>query len=132
MTCLNLLERLEEIAHDEGLTISKANLDSVEGLLYNKIILIKDKSDIRKSCAILAEELGHYYTGGGNSAQSTDSSHVRRCEYRAMKKAVELTLNQEQVISMLSGGYRVDEVAELFDVPDEFMLDALRIWGYAT
>ncbi len=99
---------------------------------YDKI------ESIAEELCVMAEEIAHYNVGiipSNHCSNSYFNKLVRhRNEYRANKKAVESLLDPAVLKVIIDSG-RVSstfELAEMFDVTQEFMDNALNVFGFAN
>lgn len=72
---------------------------------------------------IVAHELGHCATGAVYT-RNQDIFHKARAEYSASKWAVRTLIDREEFISLLKKGYRVWELAEEYNVTEDFIKEA--------
>lgn len=105
---------------------SKAISLSIEGDKFIGIDnnVFKNEYDER---LVLAHELGHSLTDGYYTALD-NPINVRRMEYRAMKKTVELLIPEMELSKNLYEGVTVFELAEIFSVPEDLIKKAM--WLY--
>lgn len=88
--------------------------------------------------SILAEELGHHFTGSGSSLHIvtySDWLQMRRDEYRGLRWAADYMCPLDQVHALAAAGRSVDDMADHFDVTRELILvqwDRLSMARYAT
>ena len=72
----------------------------------------------RNTC--FAHELGHCMTGAFYNPNSP-LDVVGRAEYRANKWAVKELIDKDELMRLLKEQYRVDEIAEYFDVTEDLI-----------
>ena len=106
--------------------LSKAISLSIEGDKFIGIDnnVFKNEYDER---LVLAHELGHSLTDGYYTALD-NPINVRRMEYRATKKTVELLIPEMELSKNLYEGVTVFELAEIFSVPEDLIKKAM--WLY--
>lgn len=68
----------------------------------------------------LAHELGHCMTGAFYNPRSP-LSVIGKAEYKANKWAIKELIDKEELMRLLKEQYRVDEIAEYFDVTEDFI-----------
>ena len=90
----------------------------------------------REELCILEEEKAHYEVGiiPTNPFSNSYCNKIsrERNEYRAKKKAVERLVPKDKLLDTMKNlsCIYIEALAELFDVTNEFMADALKIYGY--
>ncbi|MCL2475451.1 MAG: ImmA/IrrE family metallo-endopeptidase [Chloroflexi bacterium] len=78
---------------------------------------------------ILAHEIGHWVTGGFYT-DTYDKTYKAKCEYRAMRKAVDLLVPyQDYKKALRSGVVELWELAEYFDVPEDVIKQAVSCYS---
>lgn len=134
---MNLFERLESQTHDEGIAIDRSHtLESASGALITidgcpPIIHLSPALGQAAAAGVLAEELGHYYTGTGDDGFEASRQQIDRAEVRALRSAVRdvLQLHPDRIIKLLAGGITsFDELAESLEISEEFLNKALSAW----
>lgn len=73
---------------------------------------------LRNTC--LAHELGHCITGAFYDPNSP-LSVIGKAEYKANKWAVKELIDKKELMRLLKEQYRVDEIAEYFDVTEDLV-----------
>lgn len=99
---------------------------SIKGLYSDNIIWInkKIKNTIEKTC-ILAEELGHHFTSGGNIFDQSSIVN-RKQELKARSWAYEKLIPLSKIVQAQKEGIRNRfELAEYLGVTEEFLQSAL-------
>lgn len=99
---------------------------SIKGLYSDNIIWInkKIKNTIEKTC-ILAEELGHHFTSGGNILDQSSIVN-RKQELKARSWAYEKLIPLSKIVQAQKEGIRNRfELAEYLGVTEEFLQSAL-------
>ncbi len=107
------------ITKEKNLPISKGRIKG------NRIAIKKGLTETEKKC-VMAEELGHYYTGSGDILdQSSDSNRKQELHGRiyAYNKLIGL---MGIVDAYKNHCTNLSESAEFLDVTEEFLEDALR------
>lgn len=119
----NILKSIE----DEGIEIIEMEFNGVRKGLYgdNTIAIDRRIKDIRYKRCVLAEELGHHYTSYGNIINYGKLINKKQ-EKRARNWAYEKLIGIVGLINAYNSGVRNRyELAEYFDVTEEFLEDAL-------
>ncbi len=79
----------------------------------------------------LAHEMGHCATGSFYTVGSTQTV-IGRCEERANRWAYKMLVPMEELIAALKAGITESyELAELFDVTEDFVSESIRYYGAA-
>lgn len=84
---------------------------------------------------ILAEELGHHFTSAGYCVTQkffsyNERMNISRAEYKALKWAANYLMPENDLLDALKSGLcEVWELAEHFDVTEEFVKFRLRLFG---
>lgn len=118
------------ITKEKNLPISKGRIKG------NRIAIDNKLTEIEKKC-ILAEELGHYYTGVGDILDQTNGSN-RKQELHGRIYAYNKLIGLMGIIDAYKNHCtNFSETAEHLDVPEDFLKDALnyykqRYGTYAT
>lgn len=100
-----------------------------KGLIKNnRIIIDKNIPTTAEKACVLAEELGHYYTTSGNILDLTDIRNLKQ-EIRARNWAYEKLIPLQRFVEASKEGLRNRyELADYFDVTEEFLEDALSYY----
>lgn len=112
----------------EELTIKEKHLKANKGRINgNKIAIKKDMTATEKSC-VLAEELGHYYTGIGDILNLSDFRNLKQ-----ELKARHWAFNKQIGLLGIIRAYEVrckdkNEMAEFLEVTEKFLEDALKYY----
>lgn len=120
----NILKAIE----DEGIEIVEMEFNGVRKSLYgdNTIAIDHRIKDSRSKRCILAEELGHHYTSYGNIIKYGKLINKKQ-EKRARNWAYDKLIGIVGLITAYNSGVRNRyELAEYFDVTEEFLQDALN------
>lgn len=96
--------------------------------------LIKDNAERR---CIMAEELGHHFTSAGICIPGKrefycymERSEISRMEYKALQWAANYLMPDHDLLDVIKSGlYEKWELADHFNVTEEFALFRLRLFG---
>ncbi len=100
-----------------------------DGLYADGCIWINEKLPSCKKFSVLAEEIGHYKTSAGNILDQDDTAN-RKQELTARKWAYEKIVPVDKIVAAIDSGYdEVWNLAEQFDVDEDFMREALKHYG---
>lgn len=109
------------ITKEKNLPVSKGRIKG------NRIAIRKDLTDKEKKC-VMAEELGHYYTGSGNILDQSSVSN-RKQELQGRIYAYNRLVGLMGIINAYKNHcLNLAESAEYLDVTEEFLLDALSYY----
>ena len=118
------------IAEYEGIKIHEIDLpERIKGLYYDKSIAINKrlKTNKERKC-VLGEELGHYFTSVGDILNLKIESNKKQ-EIRARNWAIQKLVPFDELILAHQQGYvSVYELAERFDVTEDFMKEAILFY----
>lgn len=118
------LERLEDLAISQGVEIVYLQLPGVDGLCLGKTIFLSPNLTYRRRLVVLAEELAHFqYTVGDITAQ--DTTDKRKAELQARRQSYETIVPFEDIIELLKSGEYLSEIADLYELPEEYISEAL-------
>ncbi|MDF2857248.1 MAG: hypothetical protein K0Q87_3099 [Neobacillus sp.] len=84
---------------------------------------------------ILAEELGHHFTTVGyyiprEFYNYSDRLHISKIEYKAMRWAAEYLVPENDLLDVIGSGlYEPWELAEHFNITEEFAVFRMRLFG---
>ena len=93
------------------------------------IFMDTDLTEQERSC-ILAEELGHHFTADRNCLDQTKVNNLF-CEWKGRIWSYEVMLPLSQLKAVLHTGItEVKELANLFELTEEFVTEALRYYFY--
>lgn len=124
--------QLFQLCEDEGISVSYRDLESEYGGLYlmskgfvrPRIVLDRSLTvNERLLRCVLAEELGHHFTGAGNcivAANHAQRVWIDRMEYLAIKWAVDFLVPVKDLVPEI-GRRSLHELADLFYVTREFV-----------
>ncbi len=115
-------------ADAQNLITKEKNLPVSKGRIKGKRIAIKKGLTEKEKKCILAEELGHYYTGCGDIL---DQSSVlnRKQERRGRIHAYNRLVSLMDIISAYENKCKsISESAEYLDVPEDFLADTLSYY----
>ena len=96
-----------------------------EGYCCDNYIFIKQDLTTKEKNCILAEEIAHYLYSAGDIIDQKDLSK-RKAELFARRKAYESTVPFENVVSLLLAGEQIYDIAELYDLPEQYLREALE------
>ena len=100
----------------------RANNGRIKG---NRIAIKKDLVTIQKKC-VLAKELGHYHTTGGDILDQSKSEN-RKQELRARVWAYNKLIGLRGIVDSYNHSCRsIHETAEYLDVTEEFLTEAVQ------
>ena len=123
-------EELLEAADDIGLIAKEKDLQAHDGLIRGRRVAIRRSipSQCRKAC-VLAEELGHYFTSGGDIMDPTDAGS-RKQERRARIWAHDIQVGLDGILAADAAGCRsVYEMADFLEVPEDFLIEAIGCYS---
>lgn len=126
MTDMDRYERLEEAAKEKGIRVEEKPLQYNDGRIRGNRVLIRSTILTRRQkAAVLCEEIGHYETAVGNILDQTDAWN-RKQERRGRAWAYDELIGLSGIIRAAKAGCRNRyEAAELLDVPEDVLQDAL-------
>ncbi|MDE7298605.1 MAG: hypothetical protein K2N94_07220 [Lachnospiraceae bacterium] len=115
---------LEESSH-ENLIVKEKNLSGYKGRIYkNRVAIRRNMTYTEKGC-VLAEELGHYYTGYGDILDQSSVSN-RKQELRGRIYAYNKLVGLMGIIDAYKNHCQsIYEAAKYLEVTEEFLLEAL-------
>ena len=132
---MTVLEQLYQIAYDNKITVDHIALDCTESLSLqddsmncyidiNPRMVKKYNDEVTK----LAHELGHCLYGGFYNRYSkcdVRQKHERKADIWAIKKLIP----EDELCEYVNQGYtEIWQLAELFDVTDDFMQKAVEFY----
>lgn len=123
------MNALLELAKEEHIQIDLFPMNSVKACsIPNSIALNPNKiKTSREFKECLAHELGHQATGSFYKLNSKFETRLRM-EERSTRWAVQKLIPAEDLKIALKNGYtEVWQLAEYFDVPENFIRDTIRI-----
>lgn len=119
-------EYLEETARLEHYDVEEYPFKHVDGLTVGNRIGLKAGMETAKKTCVLAEEIAHAkYTVGNILDQSNENN--RKQELFARTKAYDHLIGLAGIVEIFRHGCtNAHEAAELLEVTEEFLLDALE------
>lgn len=125
------LQRLYETADRLGLQIFYFPMGRVSAISTPDGFIGMDVDKLCGSAeelACLAHEMGHYLAGGFYTCDS-DLCQQRRCEERADRWAIRRLVPLEELKQAMAAGItQPHELAEHFEVPEDFLRKSLRFY----
>lgn len=132
-----------QLAEDEEIEVELFDFNPpVRGIYYvgenTPPIIGLDSSLIHDSPllrCVLAEELGHHFTTAGcfmprQFFNHSDRLHISKIEFKAMRWAVNYLMPEDDLLDAIGSGlYEPWELAEHFNVVEEFAKFRLRLFG---
>ena len=135
---LTRLEKMIDEAHAHGIYVDDNLLpesSKLDGLFLSwkefglNVILLNRHRSQRVVTAVMAEEIGHYYTCVGNALDQQDVTAVK-LENAGRQVAYKKTLPMPKLKTALeSGTCNIWELAERFDLPEPFIRDACEYYA---
>jgi Domain of unknown function (DUF955). len=137
------MERLIEVATREGLQIKEFTPlpESYLGLYYCEdgylpVAFLSEKiyGQRKLERVVLAEEIGHHLTTFDHTIPYYFESYkqklkLSKSEYKALRKGSQLLIYPEEILEAVAHGIEeVWELAEHFNVTDDFMAFRLKAW----
>lgn len=115
-------------ADDNNLITKEKPLRSHKGrIMGNRIAINKDLTEKEKKC-VMAEELGHYYTGTGDILDQSSVSN-RKQELRGRVYAYNKLVSLMGIVDAHKHHCQgLAESAEYLDVTEDFLADALKYY----
>lgn len=99
---------------------------SCDGLYCDDVIWINNRLSSAEKLSIVAEEIGHYQTSAGNILDQKNISNVRQ-EKIARRWAYEKLIPLNEIKKAFKNGITtIYELAEHFEVTEEFMRECLK------
>lgn len=96
-------------------------------IMGNRIAINKNLPEIEKKC-VMAEELGHYYTGTGDILDQS-STYNRKQELHGRIHAYNRLVGLMGIVSAHKNHcHNLSETAEFLDVTEDFLSDALNYY----
>lgn len=121
-----------EIIEKENIKIEWLNLKYFTGLYVkiedeNIIVLNNNLRDTQKIKLILLHELGHFFTGTIYH-QGMNYLYKNKCEYKALRWATTFLMPKSEIEKAIRKGViEIWELAEYFDVPEEWVVFRLKL-----
>lgn len=118
-------EQLLMEADNKGLITKEKNLPISKGRIKgNRIAIKKDLTETEKKC-VIAEELGHYYTGSGNILDQSSITN-RKQEFQGRAYAYNKLVGLMGIIDAYrSNCTNLSESAEHLNVTEEFLKESI-------
>ncbi len=118
-------ENLLEESSQEDLIVKEKNLIGYKGRIYkNRIAIRRNMTEAEKKC-VLAEELGHYYTGYGDILDQSSVSN-RKQELQGRIYAYNKLIGLRGIINAYNNHCQsLYESAQYLEVTEEFFAEAL-------
>ena len=122
-------EELLSQASSENLLVKEVPLLGSDGRIYNNRIAIrKDIPTLKQKSCVLAEELGHYYTGVGNILEQNSINNIKQERYGRIW-AYNHQIGLMRILqSYLANCRTLYDMAEYLEVTEEFLIDALQYY----
>lgn len=122
------LNNLYDLTEKEKIEVYDWYIEDANGIYINidKINAIALNYDnigtyVEEKC-VLAEELGHYFTGSVYPLYCDDVNYISRQEYKAKKWAYNVLIPFEDLrTAILNGKTNILSLAEYFDVTSDFI-----------
>ena len=122
-------EELLSQASSENLLVKEVPLLGSDGRIYNNRIAIrKDIPTLKQKSCVLAEELGHYYTGVGNILEQNSINNIKQERYGRIWAYNHQIGLMGILQSFLAGCRTLYDMAEYLEVTEEFLIDALQYY----
>jgi Zn-dependent peptidase ImmA (M78 family) len=122
-------ELIKLLYNDELEIVELPMSTAIKGLYADNIIAInKNINTTAERICVLAEELGHYFTSVGDILNLKIESN-RKQEIRAKNWAIQKLVPFDELVYAHQQGYvNVYELAEYFDVTEDFMKEAVLFY----
>lgn len=120
------MTKYEELVaeYENELSIEERKM-SCDGLYCDDVIWINNRLSSAEKLSIVAEEIGHYQTSVGNILDQKNISNFRQ-EKIARRWAYEKLIPLNEIKKSFKDGITtIYELAEHFDVTEDFMRDCL-------
>jgi len=129
MTDMDRYEDLEDAAEKMGIRVEEKPLRYNDGRIRGDRVLIRSTIPTRRQkAAVLCEEIGHHETAVGNILDQTDAWN-RKQEQRGRAWAYDRLIGLPGIVKAVQAGCtNVYEAAELLDVPEDTLRDALEYY----
>ena len=122
-------EELLSQASSENLLVKEVPLLGSDGRIYNNRIAIrKDIPTLKQKSCVLAEELGHYYTGVGNILEQNSITNIKQERYGRIWAYNHQIGLMGILQSYLANCRTLYDMAEYLEVTEEFLIDALQYY----
>lgn len=122
---MNSYEDILMEADSRGLITREKPLQAHKGRIKGNRIAINNKLTEKEKKCILAEELGHYYTGAGDILDQSCASN-RKQELHGRIYAYNKLVGLMGIVDAYKNHCaNISETAEHLDVPEDFLKDAI-------
>mgnify|MGYP000938220461 FL=1 len=125
------MTKYEELVaeYDQEVNIEERNMLN-DGLYCDNVIWIKGTLTNAEKISIVAEEIGHYETTAGDILDQSKLVNIKQ-ELLARKWAYEKIIPISDINKAVDEGItEVYDLAEHFEVTEEFMRDCLKHYGF--
>lgn len=114
--------------YDQEIDIEERKMKN-DALYCDNVIWINERLTNAEKLSVVAEEIGHYETSSGNILDQSVLSNVKQ-ERLARKWAYEKVIPLEEILQAVKNGIKeIYDLAEHFDVSEEFMKGCLSHYG---
>lgn len=125
-----MIDLLSE-CYDNHISVVERELEDFNGAFINYkstniIALNSNLGSCEKNC-VLCEELGHFYKCATYNINCEDVSYIRKMEHKAKKYAINRLVPLDR-LKKLSINHNRYEIAQIFDVTDEFLEMAVHYY----
>jgi hypothetical protein len=122
-------EGLLQEACSYGLKVKEYYIPGFKGRIKgNRIAIMKDIPTLKEKACILAEEIGHYYTGYGDIINQMEISN-RKQEYKGRLWAYDKQIGLIGIVNAFNAGCQsLYDMAEYLDITEEFLKEALSCY----
>ena len=126
---MNAYEKLIANYESEDIRISEMEFKAKSnGYCQGKDVVIRNSLDTSTKRCVLAEELGHYHMTTGEIYEQSTITHIKE-EKKGRQWAYEKLIPFLCLLDIVKTGYEyLYEVAEHFEVTEEFMLEAIEYY----
>lgn len=115
--------------YDDNLIIEERKMVN-DGLYSDGVVWLNKDLNSADKLSIVAEEIGHYETSSGDILDQTNISNVKQ-ERNARKWAYEKVITLPEILSAFRKGHKeIYDLAELFEVTEDFMRGCLKYYGF--
>lgn len=129
------LNRLYDIADNEKIKIYEYDIEDADGIFVNinninAIALNRKriKTSTKEKC-VLAEELGHYYYDATYSPLCSDTTFIRKQEFRAKKWAFKNLISPTKIKNLIANGINCKyEIADELGVTEDLLCLAYQYY----
>ena len=122
-------EKLLELADSEGLKVVERDLWAYDGLIRNKVILIRSTIPTQtRKAEILCEEIAHYFTTVGNILDQSIVEN-RKQERKARGVCYDKMISLKGLVAACNRNCQsLYEASEFLNVTPEFLSEALEYY----